>query len=282
MGRIYLLLTLLLLAGCPESKKAEPLGSTDAWRPHVVMDDDAAVIVADGSRTDTDTTADSLTAADASRPDASRPDTTSPVDTTAPIDRVTPWDTAQPDQQTTPDGFVVADAAGAADSGTGDAAIADRVSEDRSGEDATVPVLPMLRVEVYPYNFNDNDILVDWHSPVDAVCDDWEDPITCDWGTYGQISISGDENGNADPNWAEITGAALANGHYKVRVYENFCDERDTCEVEETKIYLDGQLVRTMTEDVNIGESTNYLCMPVVNGEWAVFGFDWSWSGSCQ
>jgi hypothetical protein len=127
---------------------------------------------------------------------------------------------------------------------------------------------------------------VDWYAPSGSVCEDWNDPKVCDWGSYGSISISGDEYGRADPDWGQITNAE-ADGQYYYAIaswgYIGDCDFSNPCEVDEVKIYVSGSLVRTISSNQDLGYGAKCLKMPVAAGgaSWNTGSFAWTDDSNC-
>jgi hypothetical protein len=122
---------------------------------------------------------------------------------------------------------------------------------------------------------------VDWYDPADNECEDWDDSISCDWGFYGVATISGDDYGNADPNWIEIVDSQATSGNYRAEVSSTWCEDMWDCEVDEARIYLDSTLVHTLdiNDDLWVPRT---LCMPVVASEWAYTSFSWGSSSACD
>jgi hypothetical protein len=141
-------------------------------------------------------------------------------------------------------------------------------------------VLPLLRVEIHPDSWFTEDMYVDWYDPVGTLCEKWDGPKTCDWGIYGTASISGDDYGNEDPNWIEISGSHATSGYYRAWITAPWCEDMWDCELDEARIYVGGTLVRTMTTNYDLWTGKG-LCMPVDATGWLVNSFTWKSSSGC-
>lgn len=143
------------------------------------------------------------------------------------------------------------------------------------------PYLPLLRVELRVDNWASNDWYVAWYDPAGDVCEDWNSSASCSWGSYGSASISGDNYGNQNPNWIEISQATPGNGTYRAYAYASMCDNSNNCGMKDIRIYVGGTLVRTMdvdSTDLWVGRT---LCMPTGATTWNTAAFVWQGSGSC-
>jgi len=259
------------ISGCNGGTEAEPLDAAGEERFTPVMVDAAADAEA------RDAPGSDLIAPDSSAPDLAAPDLVAP-------------DLVAPDQDV-PDAAAldvinadhVSQDAGAGDASPADAARADAPMADAADaavEDSGLPTLPPLRIEIDQDNWSD-EMYIDWFSPSGLECEEWDDTETCDWGAEGQISISGDEYGNADPNWAELSEVQLLNGFYRAYAY-SYCVDMETCEVDAVRVYVDGQLVRTLGEDRDLTYGSQSFCMPVVDGAWDVAAFAWQYMSACD
>jgi len=143
-------------------------------------------------------------------------------------------------------------------------------------------VLPTLRVEIHKDNWFNDDMYVIWYDPINDECEEWDDPKVCDWGVYGSASISGDDYGNADPNWIEISDSEADSGYYRAKIYSYDCYDYGDCEMDKVKIFVDGTLERTIDISSKDLWTPQYLCMPVGPSGWLVGSFWWTGSSSCE
>jgi len=277
-------LPMLLLVGCAEASLRgaggdDPDGDLDGG-----SDSDSESETWDtGSETGPDADSDADTDTDTDSDSDADTDTDTDVDTDADTDADTDTDS---DMDIDVDADTDSDTDTDTDTGTvwcGNGVCDDGEDSSSCPEDCAT-VLPKLRVEIHPDNWWSGglDMYVDWYDPIEDLCEEWNDPEICDWGSYGTASISGDDYGSQDPNWIEITGSEASSGYYRGEVSSYECDSFGDCGMDEVKIFVDGTLERTIdigNEDLWISQT---LCMPVGPGGWLVDGFWWQSGSSCE
>ena len=129
-------------------------------------------------------------------------------------------------------------------------------------------------MEIDKYNSSWHEMSIDWKDPNGNTCDDWDNSIYCNWGDYGVILISGDDNYDQDPNWAEISNSVAANAMYRARAWNEGYDNDEELEIVQTRILINNTLVRTLGS-LTLYSRYKYLCMPVVNSVWDAVNFRW-------